>query len=181
MINCSPKPYYNAAIKPLIFQHRQQAFSFWPNMFILDHPPNFVTKSGPHKFGTNTTTHTDWGLTEAGVMCEIPVESVTLPLLIASAPAGTPQADGDVGGTAVTVVRCYIWAWVTNREGVHVGGGIRIRMEISWGERYRGFLLIGNWITGWFPEEKWVQQRHSAHRITASTVNFQTKGFTAFK
>lgn len=37
-------------------------------------------------------------------MCEVPVESVTLWLLIASAPAGTPQADGDVGGTAVAVV-----------------------------------------------------------------------------
>lgn len=47
-------------------------------------------------------------LTEAVVVCEVPVESITLRLLIASAPAGAPQADGDVEGTAVTVVRCYI-------------------------------------------------------------------------
>lgn len=43
-------------------------------------------------------------------MCEVPVESVTLGLLIAGAPAGTPQADGDVGGTAVAVVRRDIGA-----------------------------------------------------------------------
>lgn len=41
-------------------------------------------------------------------MCEVPVESVTLSLLIASAPAGAPQADGDVGGAAVAVVRRHI-------------------------------------------------------------------------
>lgn len=68
----------------------------------------FVSECGPHTFGTNSTTHTDRGLTEAGVVCKVPVEGVTLPLLIASAPAGAPQADGDVGGTAVTVVWCYI-------------------------------------------------------------------------
>lgn len=56
----------------------------------------------------NLKQQTDQGLTEAGVVCEVPVESITLGLLIASSPAGTPQADGDVGGTAVAVVRCYI-------------------------------------------------------------------------
>lgn len=44
-------------------------------------------------------------LTEAGVVREVPVESLTLGLLTASAPAGAPQADGDVEGAAVTVVR----------------------------------------------------------------------------
>lgn len=37
-------------------------------------------------------------------MREVPVESVTLGLLTAGAPAGTPQAYGDVEGAAVTVV-----------------------------------------------------------------------------
>lgn len=44
-------------------------------------------------------------------MREVPVESVALGLLTAGAPAGTPQADGDVGGTAVAVVRRDIGAW----------------------------------------------------------------------
>lgn len=43
-------------------------------------------------------------------MCEVSVESFTLGLLAASGPAGAPQADGDVGGTAVAVVRCHIRA-----------------------------------------------------------------------
>lgn len=41
-------------------------------------------------------------------MCEVAVESVTLWLLSASSPAGAPQADGDVGGTAVAVVGRYV-------------------------------------------------------------------------
>lgn len=49
-------------------------------------------------------------LTEAGVVREVPVESVALGLLTAGAPAGAPQADGDVGGTAVAVVRRDIGA-----------------------------------------------------------------------
>lgn len=43
-------------------------------------------------------------LTEAGVVREVPVESLALGLLAAGAPAGAPQADGDVGGAAVAVV-----------------------------------------------------------------------------
>ena len=45
-------------------------------------------------------------------MCEVPMEGFTVALMIASASAGTPQADGDVGGAVVTVVGCHVGAWV---------------------------------------------------------------------
>ena len=48
------------------------------------------------------------GLTEAGVVGEVAVEGVTLVLLMAGSPAGAPQADRDVGGAVVAVVRRYI-------------------------------------------------------------------------
>lgn len=43
-------------------------------------------------------------------MCEIAVESFTLVLLVAGAPAGAPQAHSDVGRAAVAVVWRYIRA-----------------------------------------------------------------------
>lgn len=49
----------------------------------------------------------DAGLTEAGVVGKVTVEGFTL-LLMTGTPAGAPEADGDVGGTVVTVVRCHI-------------------------------------------------------------------------
>ena len=41
-------------------------------------------------------------------MREVPVEGVTLTLLVTCAPAGAPQADGDVGGAAVAVVGRHV-------------------------------------------------------------------------
>lgn len=49
-------------------------------------------------------------LTETGVVREVTVKRFTLALLAASSPAATPQADGDVGGVAVTVVGRYVRA-----------------------------------------------------------------------
>lgn len=43
-------------------------------------------------------------------MGEITVEGVTLSLLAANVPAAAPQADGDVGGTAVAIVGRHIGA-----------------------------------------------------------------------
>lgn len=57
------------------------------------------------------------GLTEAGVVCEVTVKRFTLRLLSAGSPAATPQADGDVGGVAVTVVGRHVGAWRTGGEG----------------------------------------------------------------
>lgn len=68
-------------------------------------------------FGLQTCApHPQSWLTEAGVVREVPVKSVTHSLLIASAPAGTPQADGDVRRTAVAVVRRHIWAWAQKKK-----------------------------------------------------------------
>lgn len=55
--------------------------------------------------------------TEAGVVCEVAVKGFTLGLLAAGSPAATPQADGDVGGVAVAVVRRYVGTWWSGRDG----------------------------------------------------------------
>lgn len=41
-------------------------------------------------------------------MGEVPMEGVAVLLLMTCAPAGAPQADGDVGGAVVAIVRCYV-------------------------------------------------------------------------
>lgn len=55
--------------------------------------------------------HRPRALTQAGVVRKVPVESVTLGLLTTGAPAGAPQADGDVKGAAVAVVWRDVGAW----------------------------------------------------------------------
>lgn len=41
-------------------------------------------------------------------MSEVPMEGVTVLLLMTRSSAGAPQADGDVGGAVVAVVRCHV-------------------------------------------------------------------------
>lgn len=50
-------------------------------------------------------------------MREVAVKGFTLGLLAAGSPAATPQADGDVGGVAVTVVGRYVRAWRSGKGG----------------------------------------------------------------
>ena len=43
-------------------------------------------------------------------MCEVPMEGITVALMIARASAGAPEADGDVGGAVVAVVGRHVGA-----------------------------------------------------------------------